>query len=84
MEFRRTKILHLLGINELNFYRLVVVLYVTAFLTFEISDNICVTVCMQHTFEPTFRQKKIHGFVVGMSDRVYVALHHHLIDSVSK
>ena len=61
----------MLGIIELNFSQLVVVLYVTVFLTFGISNNICVTVCMQDKFEGTIRRKKIHGFVVGMSDRVY-------------
>ncbi|PIO13642.1 hypothetical protein AB205_0134630, partial [Aquarana catesbeiana] len=34
------------------------VLYVTAFLTFGISDKICVTVCMQDKFEPTSVGKK--------------------------
>ena len=40
------------------------ILYVTLFLTVRISDKICVTVCMQNKFEPTFRQKKIHGSLV--------------------
>ena len=63
----------MLGIIELHFSLLVVVLYVTAFLTFGISDNICVTVCMQDKFEPKFSWKKIHGFLVGISNRVYAS-----------
>ena len=71
MQFRRTQILRILEIIALHVSRLVVVLYVTTSLTFGISDNICVTVCMQHKFETKFCLKKVHGFVVGNSDRVY-------------